>query len=102
LCYFPAGNKNTIGLHQAAIDKVFYMRTTLPIRVKKLIGTFFIVLLVIVYALVAVAIATATLANAPWYAHLLYFMFSGVLWVLPAMGIIKWMSTDNSVPSTDV
>ena len=78
------------------------MLKTLPIRVKKLIGTFFIVLLVIVYALVAVAIASATLATAPWYAHLLFFMFSGVLWVVPAMGIIKWMSTDNSVVSRDV
>ena len=71
------------------------MRTTLPFRAKKLIGMFFIVLLVIVYALVAVAIATATLADAPWYAHMLYFGFSGVLWVVPAMVIIKWMSTEN-------
>ena len=71
------------------------MRTTLPFRAKKLIGMFFIVLLVIVYALVAVAIATATLADAPWYAHMLYFGFSGVLWVVPAMVISKWMSTEN-------
>ena len=72
------------------------MRTTLPIRVKKMIGMFFIVILVIVYALVAVAIASGTLANAPWYAHMLYFMFSGVLWVVPAMVIIKWMSTESA------
>ena len=71
------------------------MRMTLPLRVKKLIGMFFIVLLVIVYALVAVAIASATLANAPWYAHMLYFLFSGFLWVIPAMVIIKWMSTES-------
>jgi hypothetical protein len=71
------------------------MRSTLPLRAKKMIGMFFIVLLVIVYALVAVAIASATLANAPWYAHTLYFMFSGILWVVPAMVIIKWMSTEN-------
>ena len=71
------------------------MRTTLPLRAKKMIGMFFIVLLVIVYALVAVAVASATLANAPWYAHMLYFMFSGVLWIVPAMVIIKWMSTES-------
>ena len=71
------------------------MRMTLPLRVKKLIGMFFIVLLVIVYALVAVAIASATLANAPWYAHMLYFLLSGFLWVIPAMVIIKWMSTES-------
>lgn len=71
------------------------MRTTLPIRIKKMIGMFFIVLLVIVYALIAVAVASATLANAPWYAHMLYFAFSGILWILPAMVIIKWMSTET-------
>ena len=71
------------------------MRTTLPIRIKKMIGMFFIVLLVIVYALIAVAVASATLATAPWYAHMLYFAFSGVLWILPAMVIIKWMSTET-------
>ncbi len=71
------------------------MRTTLPIRARKFIGTIFIIVLVLVYAVVAVAVASATLAEAPWYAHALYFMFSGVLWVVPAMVIIKWMSTEN-------
>ncbi|MDA8870244.1 DUF2842 domain-containing protein [Rhizobiaceae bacterium] len=68
------------------------MRTTLPIRIRKLVGMMLLVILVIVYAICAVAVATATLANAPWYAHALYFTFSGFLWVLPAMGIISWMS----------
>ena len=71
------------------------MRTTLPLRAKKMIGMILIVVLVCVYALVAVAIASATLATAPWWAHMLYFAFSGFLWVLPAMVIIKWMSTES-------
>ena len=71
------------------------MRTTLPLRAKKMIGMFLIVVLVVVYALMAVAIASATLANAPWWAHMLYFMFSGVLWVVPAMVIIKWMAKES-------
>lgn len=71
------------------------MRTTLPLRAKKMIGLFLIVVLVVVYALAAVAIAGATLSNAPWYAQMLYFLFSGVLWVVPAMVIIKWMATDS-------
>jgi len=70
------------------------MRTTLPPRVRKFIGTIFIVILAIAYALIAVAIAGATIATAPWYAHVLFFMFSGVLWVLPAMLIIKWMAAE--------
>ncbi|HEV7434144.1 MAG TPA: DUF2842 domain-containing protein, partial [Pseudorhizobium sp.] len=31
-------------------------------------------------------------ANYPWWVHLLYFFFSGLLWILPAMLIIKWMA----------
>ena len=72
------------------------MRTTLPLRAKKFIGMFFIVLLVIVYALVAVAVASAALATSPWYIHLLYFGLTGILWVVPAMFIIKWMSTESA------
>lgn len=69
------------------------MRTTLPLRVKKMIGLFLILALIFIYAIVAVTIAGATLANAPWYAHMLYFAFSGILWVVPAAIIIKWMET---------
>ncbi len=72
------------------------MRFTLPLRIKKMIGMILIVVLVVVYALGAVAVASASLATAPWYAHLLFFMFSGFLWVIPAMVIIKWMSTDTA------
>lgn len=68
------------------------MRTTLPPRLRKFVGMIFLVLLVVVYSLIAVAVASATIASAPWYAHLLFFMFSGVLWVLPAMLVIKWMA----------
>jgi hypothetical protein len=60
---------------------------------KKLIGTFFLVALVVFYALIATAIATAQLAQSPWWVHMLYFFFTGILWVVPAMFIIKWMLT---------
>jgi hypothetical protein len=63
----------------------------MPVRLKKLIGTFLIVALVIVYAVVATTVAVATLAEAAWWAHLLYFLLTGVLWVVPAMFIIGWM-----------
>lgn len=64
----------------------------MPIRVRKLIGTFLLVLLVVVYALVATTVATYRLAESPWWVHLLYFFLSGLLWVIPAMWIIRWMS----------
>lgn len=64
----------------------------MPVRLKKLIGTFLLVALVIVYAIIATLIAVAHLGQSPAWVHLLYFFFSGLLWVLPAMGIIWWMA----------
>ncbi len=58
---------------------------------RKLVGAVLLVLLAVLYALVATAIATARLADAPGWVHLLYFLFTGVLWVLPAMWLVSWM-----------
>ena len=52
----------------------------------------FIIVIVLLYALLATTIASATLAEAPWWGHLLYFVLSGILWIVPAMLIIKWMA----------
>ncbi|MFN3508142.1 MAG: DUF2842 domain-containing protein [Allorhizobium sp.] len=61
-------------------------------KLRSFIGTILIILIVSIYALLATTIATATLATAPWWAHLLYFLLTGLLWVIPAMLIIKWMA----------
>lgn len=63
----------------------------MPIRLKKLIGTVLLVLLVIVYAIVATLIAVAQFSHSGPLVHLVFFLVSGVLWVLPAMGIIRWL-----------
>ncbi len=63
----------------------------MPVRLRKLIGTLLIIFLVILYALVATTIASRTLALSPWYVHFAYFLVSGILWILPAMLIIRWM-----------
>jgi len=63
----------------------------MPLRIRKLIGTVLLVALVMIYALAATAFAVARLAESGPVVHLLFFLLSGLLWVLPAMGIIKWM-----------
>lgn len=65
----------------------------MPIRVKKLIGTILLVLLVVVYAVIATIVAMAQFAESGPLVHLAYFFFTGLLWVLPAMVIVKWMLT---------
>lgn len=64
----------------------------MPVRLRKFIGTILIVVLVIGYALLATLFASLLLGTAPWWVHLLYFTLTGLLWVLPAMLIIKWMA----------
>jgi hypothetical protein len=61
-------------------------------KFRSFIGTILIILIVSIYALLATTIASATLATAPWWAHLLYFLLTGLLWVIPAMLVIKWMA----------
>lgn len=63
----------------------------MPVRLKKLIGTVLLVVLVIVYAIVATLVAVARLSESGPVTHLLFFLFSGLFWVLPAMVIVKWM-----------
>ena len=63
----------------------------MPVRLRKLIGSLLLVALVIVYALLATMIAVAQLSESGPVVHLAFFFFTGFLWILPAMGIIKWM-----------
>jgi Protein of unknown function (DUF2842) len=70
----------------------------MPVRLRKLIGTVLLVLLVIIYALVATIVAVAQLSESGPLVHLAFFLLSGLLWILPAMAIIKWMI---KVPKAD-
>jgi hypothetical protein len=63
----------------------------MPVRLKKLIGTVLLILLVIVYALAATTVAVAQLAESGPLTHFVFFLVTGLLWILPAMAIIKWM-----------
>ena len=69
----------------------------MPIRLKKLIGMFLLVALVIIYALVASIFAVARLSESGPLVQFLFFLLSGLFWVLPAMGIIKWLMLEPRV-----
>ncbi len=64
----------------------------MPQRLRSFIGTIIIIALVVAYTVIATSFASAMLATQPWWVHLGYFVVSGVLWILPAMLIIKWMA----------
>jgi hypothetical protein len=63
-----------------------------PIRTRKFLGTLATILFVIVYALVAMALAQSRVVqNAPGYLQALYYVVLGLGWILPLMPLIKWM-----------
>ncbi|MBP0617519.1 DUF2842 domain-containing protein [Jiella mangrovi] len=63
----------------------------MPVRLKKFIGAILLIILVVVYASLATAYATLHLADASGWVHLVYFLVTGFLWVVPAMLLIRWM-----------
>ena len=64
----------------------------MPIRLRKFIGAVLLFALVIVWALVAMALAQAPLIHDNELASIAYYVIAGLGWVLPAMPIVSWMS----------
>jgi hypothetical protein len=64
----------------------------MPIRLRKFIGTVLLFVLVIVWALVAMALAQAPLIHDNEIASVAYYVIAGLGWVLPAMPLVRWMS----------
>ena len=64
----------------------------MPRRQRKLVGTIVMVGFVMVYALVAMALAQSRpVQEAPDLLRGLYYVVVGMAWVLPMLPLIKWM-----------
>jgi hypothetical protein len=61
------------------------------IRTRKLIGTVALLLLVTVWALLAMAFAQFALASSSGFVAALFYLIAGLGWVLPAMPLVSWM-----------
>jgi hypothetical protein len=60
-------------------------------RLRKLIGTVALLLLVSVWALLAMALAQSALTDINGWVAAIYYVVAGLGWVLPAMPLIWWM-----------
>ena len=61
-------------------------------RQRKLAGTVAMFALIIIYALLALAVAVLLqVRNANKFVELIYYVVAGLLWVLPAAVIVSWM-----------
>ncbi len=67
----------------------------MPIRLRKLIGAIALLLLIFVYALLAMLVAIVLqVREVGGAAQLAYYALAGLLWVPPAAGIIWWMQQE--------
>jgi hypothetical protein len=63
-----------------------------PIRLRKLIGGIVLIVLVVTWALIAMALAQSPVVKANGLIEVIYYVVAGLGWVLPAMPLVKWMS----------
>jgi hypothetical protein len=64
----------------------------MKIRTRKLIGTFGLLVLVVVWSLLGMAIAQVPVLAQSRLAQVIFYVVAGLGWVLPAMPLIAWMS----------
>lgn len=60
-------------------------------RVRKFIGTVLMLVLVVVWALGAMALAQGRVTDLPWAWQTVSYVLLGTLWVIPAAFLIRWM-----------
>ncbi|MBN8918057.1 MAG: DUF2842 domain-containing protein [Rhizobiales bacterium] len=63
----------------------------MPQRLRKLIGTVLMLVLVVFWALMAMALAQGRVTELHWALQTVCYVLLGSLWVLPAALIIGWM-----------
>jgi hypothetical protein len=68
----------------------------MPIRLRKLVGAIMLIVLVITWALLAMALAQSPLVKANSAIEVIYYVIAGLGWVLPAMPLIRWMSRPDT------
>ena len=64
----------------------------MTIRKRKFIGTILLLMLVVVWSLLAMALAQSSLVQSSRVAQFIYYVVAGIGWVIPAMPLIGWMS----------
>jgi hypothetical protein len=64
----------------------------MSIRARKFVGTIALIVLVAVWALLAMALAQSVLTDINGFVTALYYIIAGLGWVLPAMPLISWMA----------
>jgi hypothetical protein len=70
----------------------------MSIRLRKFVGAFALLVLVVVWALLAMAFAQAPFIFQNFWIATIYYLLAGIGWVLPAMPLVSWMSRPDRPP----
>jgi hypothetical protein len=68
----------------------------MPLRLRKFIGAILLITLVVIWALVAMALAQSPAIKANGLIEVIYYVVAGLAWVLPAMPLVRWMSRPDA------
>lgn len=63
----------------------------MTMRTRKLVGAILLLIFLAAYALLAMLVAVSLQVNTSKVAEVIYYIVAGLLWVLPAAWLIKWM-----------
>jgi hypothetical protein len=63
----------------------------MTMRTRKLVGAILLLLFLAAYSLVAMLVAVVLQVNGSKIAELAYYVVAGLLWVVPAAWLVKWM-----------
>ena len=70
----------------------------MSIRTRKFVGAVALLTLVIVWALLAMALAQSVLTNINGWVAAIYYVVAGLGWIVPAMPLISWMAKPDTRP----
>jgi hypothetical protein len=68
----------------------------MPLRLRKFVGAVALFVLVIAWALIAMALAQFPAIRDNTALSVLYYVIAGLGWILPAMPLVSWMSLPRS------
>jgi len=68
----------------------------MPVRLRKFIGAIALFVLVIVWALLAMAVAQFPTIRDNTVLSVLYYVVAGLGWIVPAIPLVSWMSAPHS------
>lgn len=68
----------------------------MTLRTRKLVGAIALLVFLTVYALAAMMVAIVMQVGASKVAELVYYPVAGLLWLPPAMWLVKWMQRPDA------